>query len=76
MIPALIIIVATYCIMRLAWSIELARVGTAGEPHPIYSVLSVVAIGVILWQLILVIAIANGAVEPSGEIHLPSFSNP
>ena len=55
MLPALTIIISAYCIMRLLWTQEFARVGRDGKPHWAYSVATIPAILIILWQCIEVI---------------------
>ena len=49
MIPNLTIIISVYCIIRLLWHIEDARVGSAGKPSILYSILSGIGIVVIAW---------------------------
>ena len=50
MLPALTIIISAYCIMRLLWTLELARVGTEGKPHIAYTVATAIVILIIAWQ--------------------------
>jgi hypothetical protein len=52
MIPALAVIISVYCVMRLLWTQEFARVGNAGKPSRIYTVATVLAILVIVWQCV------------------------
>ena len=47
MIPNLTIIITTYCILRLLWHVENARVGIAGKPHWVYTALSIVGAAII-----------------------------
>jgi len=61
-LPNLTIIIAVYCVLRLLWHIENARVGIAGKPHLLLTILSIIGICVIAYYCLSTIGIS---VEPA-----------